>query len=108
MIFQLPSPALHRLIVSVETGDSPWLDWQPGRVEPQPTWKELLSALPVDFLNVVVHRHRQAMATFCPAAFEHFTTVGGRHASAKAVHAHPATNLGLVSSFGHPLSLSDY
>ena len=59
------------------------------------------STIPVDVLDMVVLRHCQAKAAFQPAALQDSTTVGSRHALAKAMDARPPADFGLVSTFRH-------
>jgi hypothetical protein len=59
------------------------------------------STIPVNFLNVVIFCNRQAIATFGAPGFQDFAPISRRHARPKTVHAQPAADFGLVSTFGH-------
>jgi hypothetical protein len=50
---------------------------------------------------VIVLAHRQAVATFEPAAFQDLPTRLVRHSLAEAVHPYSAANFGLICSFRH-------
>jgi hypothetical protein len=63
------------------------------------TQREL--ALPVDFLYVIVHAHRQTIASFRPAGFKDLASVRSLHARAESMNAQAAANLGLISAFWH-------
>jgi hypothetical protein len=62
------------------------------------------SALPVDFLAVVIHSDRQAVAAFGAAALDYLSTASCGHPFSKPMDAHPMAHLGLVGSFGHEFS----
>ncbi len=64
------------------------------------------STIPVDFLDVVVHAYRQALAAFGAAALENPATICCCHARTKTMHAHASTNFWLISAFGHTLPVS--
>jgi hypothetical protein len=53
---------------------------------------------------VVVGFNRQFQAATRAAAAEHFASIGSRHALAKTMYAHAASNLGLVCTFWHEIS----
>jgi hypothetical protein len=64
-------------------------------------------ALPVDLLDVVVHRHTQALTALGAAASEHILSAAGCHAGAEAVNTHTTSDFGLVRSFWHVFPLLD-
>jgi hypothetical protein len=64
-------------------------------------FRDLRLTVPIGPLGVIIPFHSQAIAAFQAAAFEDFTTAGRGHTLAKAMHAHPAADFGLVSSLWH-------
>jgi hypothetical protein len=60
-----------------------------------------LLAIPVNFFAVLVHADRQAVAAFCPAAFEHIASAAGGHAFPEAMYTDTSAFLRLVCSFRH-------
>ena len=58
-------------------------------------------AVPVYLFYVLVHLHRQAMATFGAAGFQHLSPICRRHARTKAMHAQAAADFRLISTLGH-------
>jgi hypothetical protein len=59
------------------------------------------STVPVHLFNMIVLRDGQPEATLQSAALQDFASTGRFHAGTKAMHAHPAPDFWLVSSFGH-------
>jgi hypothetical protein len=58
-------------------------------------------AFPIDFFDVPVHFNSQAVAPSSPPILQDLASIGGSHASAKSMYAHPASNFWLVCPFDH-------
>jgi hypothetical protein len=50
---------------------------------------------------MLIHFHRQAMATFGATGFQHLSPIGRFHTRTKAVDAQAAADFGLISTLGH-------
>ncbi len=63
--------------------------------------------LEVDFLNVLVGTHGQAVATAQTAAFQNLAAISSCHTTSETVHTYASANLRLIRSFRHFFSFSD-
>ena len=66
------------------------------------------SAVPVGFLDVVIHPHAERFAAFCAASLEYVAASAGGHAGPESVDTDAASFFRLVGSFRHFFPLSDF
>jgi hypothetical protein len=100
MIFLTAAPAENRLIWSGGICASPWQTGAHQHLEAL----DNSSALPVNFLDVIVHAHRQTIAPFGAPSFNDPTPIRSSHARTETMDAQTAADLGLISAFWHDTS----